>query len=148
MDYIAYKQKMGLNESFSERMKSAKELQEVIKIFANPDLKEHIIVLPSDDPMTGKIGYCIMTDPENESGVLKISCNVSIPLTGLNTEEIWCSNYEEFDKEFKKAYEHDWPITIAEDPVKRILGFVVNKGSERILYRLSYSQYKFYREMR
>jgi hypothetical protein len=126
MDYLKFKEE-------SDQSYGSYDPSEFINVTGNDSLT----ILPCDSPLEGTYGFVVFTNtPEGEKSVYlqrKVWANAV-------TNQI--KTRSEFDKIFSEAYSADYKIIPCDDPVKRILGFLVLKNSSVTWYCISLTAFK------
>jgi len=113
---------------------TADEMLDTMKLFTKD---EAINVLPCDDLTKGTVGYSIWKVQDGVETKSYPSIKVFKEASIVDITE-----KEKFNDLFEDAFEKDYPITICENPAARLLGFIVEKRSARILYRIPLFFYK------
>ena len=94
-------------------------------------------MLSADDPINGEIGFSIW----KVVGKTEDARNPMIPVAPKATI-IDVESQEDFDTIFRDAWDKNFPITPCDDPVKLVLGFIVTRRTERVLYRIPLNKYQ------
>ena len=126
MDYLKFKEES--NQSYG-----VYDSSELKKVTGN----DNLTVLPCDVPLEGTFGFIIFTDtPKGEKSVYlqrKI---------WADTTTVQIKTRSEFDKIFSETYTADYKIIPCDDPMKRLLGFIVLKNSSAIWYCITLTAFK------
>ena len=126
MDYLKFKEE-------SNQAYDSYDPSEFKRVTGN----ENLTILPCDAPLEGTYGFVVFTDtPEGEKAMY---LNRKI---WPNANTIQVSTRSEFDKIFSEAYTADYKIIPCDDPVMRLLGFIVLKNSSTTWYCISLTKFK------
>jgi hypothetical protein len=126
MDYLKFREKPG--QSYGSYDPS-----EFKAVTGNGNLE----ILPCDSPLEGTYGFTIFTNtPEGEKSVFlqrKI---------WPNADTVQIKTRSEFDRIFSDAYTADYKIIPCDDPMMRLLGFIVLKNSSVTWYCIKLTAFK------
>jgi hypothetical protein len=126
MDYLKFRE--GLSQSYGPY-----DFSEFKKITGNNNLE----ILPCDIPLEGTYGFTVFTvTPEGEKTVF-LQRRI-----WPNADTIQVKTRSEFDRIFSEAYTADYKIIPYDDPMMRLLGFIVLKNSSVTWYSIRLTDFK------
>lgn len=98
---------------------------------------DELIVVPFDNPLLGTLGYVLYREESGE----ELSANIQVRFAG-KVVEISYNNRDLFNDAFSKAWDSEKPLSIYDDPVRRLCGFIVDSRKGREWHYIRLSDYK------
>lgn len=92
-----------------------------------------VVCLPCDDPILGEVGCVIfqIKDGKEKSVIIRRTF-------GPKADSVKMPSKKDIEQEYYKALMEDHVITRYDDPVNRLVGFIVSRGSGRKWYHISF----------
>lgn len=114
-----------------------KDICDMFLVDCPKEKTDELIVIPFDSPLSGTLGYVMYRE---ESGK-ELSANLQVRFA-KKAEEIMYNNRDLFNEAFSKAWESDKPLSIYDDPVRMLCGFIVDSRDSRVWHYIRLSDYK------
>ena len=139
MTYTEYRKSHDYlpSDRLEEMVSIKKDLCDLFWVDCPKEKMDELIIIPFDSPLSGTLGYVMYRE---ESGK-ELSANLQVRFAKKVVEIVYNSR-DLFNEAFSKAWDSEKPLSIHDDPVRRICGFIVDSRGGREWHYIRLSDYK------